>query len=174
MEERRTQFEAIYDAHFDYVWNSLRQLSIPERDLEDVCHEVFLVVFRKLDEYDSNRPVQPWLYGIAFRVASDYREKASHAREKLTDPDPPAEPPEVLDQLAAEEAREVIHEALQHVALERRAVLVLKELKDHPMKDVAEALSIPVKTAYSRLRVAREEMKEAVQSIVAERETDDG
>ena len=168
MDERRTQFESAYEAEFDYVWNALRRFGVPERDLKDVCHDVFIVVYRKWDEYDSDRPLRPWLYGIAYRVASDYNKKASNKRESLSDPDPPTEQPGVYDKLSKERARDVVMEALQHVDLERRAVFVMSELDGHAMPEVSEALSLPLNTAYSRLRFAREEFEEAVASIVDE------
>ena len=155
LEDRDPQFEQIYEAQFSYVWNSLRKMGISERNLEDVCHEVFVVAYRNLADYDTDRPVQPWLYGIAFRVASDWREKASHAREKLTDPDSPSEPPTALKDLSAEQARQVVMDAVQHIDPERRAVFVLNRLDGHAMPEVAEALSIPTNTAYSRLRSAK-------------------
>lgn len=173
MEQRGEKLEALYEEEAEYVWNSLRRLNVPERDVEDLCQEVFLTAYQNLEDYDADRPVQPWLFGIAFRIASDYREKASHSREKLTDPDPPSESPEVVEKLNAEAARKLVQEALEYVDLERRAVFVLHEVDGHAMKDVAESLSIPLHTAYSRNRVAKEEFKEAVRSIVDEEESDD-
>lgn len=165
--------EGIYEEQAGYVWNSLRKLGIPERDVEDLCQDVFLTAYQNLEDYDTDRPIQPWLFGIAFRIASDYREKASNVREKLSEPDPPAQSPEVLDRLSAEDARRVVREALQYVDLARRTVFILHELDGHPMKDVAESLSVPLHTAYSRNKVAREEFKEAVRSIVGEEKTDE-
>lgn len=173
MEERRDKLEAIYDEQAGYVWNSLRRLDVPERDVEDLCQEVFVTAYENLDDYDPSRPIQPWLFGIAFRLASDYREKASHAREKLTEPDPPAESPEVLERLSEKRAKKLVREALDYVDIDRRAVFVLYELEDQPMKEVADALSIPLHTAYSRHRVAREEFKEAVRAIVGQEEGDE-
>ncbi len=166
LEDRDAQFEAIYEEHFGYVWNSLRKLGIPERNLEDVCHEVFVTTYRNFEDYDQSRPIRPWLYGIAFRIASDYLEKASNAREKLTDPDPPAEAPSALSNLSAEDARRVVMDAVQQIDMERRAIFVLNKLDGHAMPEVAEALSIPVDTAYSRKRAAEETFERAVRSIL--------
>lgn len=173
MDDRREQLERIYDEQFDYVCNSLRRCGVPKRDLEDLCHEVFVTVFENLDDYDPDRPLQPWLFGFAFRIASDYREKASNAREKLTDPDPPSQAPEVVDKLSADEARDVVMEALQEVDMERRAVFVLNELDGHAMPDVAESLSIPTNTAYSRLRAARDQFETAVRQLLDEEAPDE-
>lgn len=170
MDDRREQLERIYDEQFDYVWNSLKRCGVPERDLEDLCHEVFVTIYQKLDDYDDDRPLQPWLFGFAFRIASDYREKASNAREKLTDPDPPSQAPEVVDKLSADQARDIVMDALQEVDMERRAVFVLNELDGHAMPEVADSLAIPTNTAYSRLRAAREQFEQAVRDLLDEEE----
>ena len=60
-------------------------------------------------------------------------------------------------------------EALEHVDLERRGVFILFELDETPMKDIAEALGIPLFTAYSRLRAARAEFTTAVRRIASQR-----
>ena len=35
---------AIFEEHFDYLWNRLRRLGVREADLEDLVHEVFIKV----------------------------------------------------------------------------------------------------------------------------------
>ncbi len=44
---------------------------------------------------------------------------------------------------------------IQRLDEEKRAVLVLSEIENLPMAEVALTLDIPVKTAYSRLAAAR-------------------
>ena len=75
----------VYRAHFGYVWHALRRLGVRTADLEDAAQEVFLVVHRKLAEFDATRPLRPWLFGILHRVASDNRRRAYNKREIQTD-----------------------------------------------------------------------------------------
>ena len=63
----------------------------------------------------------------------------------------------------------LVHRALEEVDVERRAVLILYELDEVPMKEIAVALGIPLFTAYSRLRVAREELTVAIRRLQNER-----
>src|SRR6478735_165833 len=65
----------VYERELDYLLASLRRLGVPQRDVEDVVHEVFLVMHRRWEDYDRLRPVRPWLFGIAFRVAAAQRRK---------------------------------------------------------------------------------------------------
>ena len=147
--------------------DTLRRLGVQERDLEDLCHDVFVVVFRNLDVYDARRPIRPWLFGIAFRVASDYRRSARHRREarRRRDevgacPAPPAD--EVM--LRRERQRLVVR-ALEELELDRRAVFVMHDIDGHVMPDIAAALGVPLNTAYSRLRLARADFAAAVKRV---------
>src|SRR5215831_12264435 len=68
-----------------FVWRALRRLGVAERDVEDVCQEVFMVVHRKIGEFEGRSTVRTWVYGIAIRVASDYRKRSHVRREVVTD-----------------------------------------------------------------------------------------
>ncbi len=163
---KRPDFTTIFQTECSYVWNTLRRLGVQERDLEDVAHDVFVAVHRKLDNYDPARPLKPWLFGIAFRVASDYRRLARHRRELMDDGfEAVDDRPSVDDQIATEQARKLVLDALEALDLDKRAVFVMHELDGHAMPAIAAALGIPVNTAYSRLRLAREAFAVAVKRI---------
>jgi RNA polymerase sigma-70 factor (ECF subfamily) len=153
-------FRQIFDTELSFVWNALRRFGVADRDLEDVAHEVFVVVDRHLAEYDPARPLRPWLFAIAFRCASDYRRRARHRHETLTcqqvDRTDPSETADV--RLVRTEERNLARRALLSVPDDRRAVVILHDFEDFPMNEVAAALGIPIKTAYSRLRLGREEL----------------
>lgn len=160
-------FRAIFDAELSFVWNALRRFGVAERDLEDVAHEVFVVVDRKFAEIDPTRPLRPWLFAIAFRTASDHRKRAYCKREALVGDDVErADGAERADDLMGRhQEQNLARRALLAVPEERRAVLVLADFEEVPMHDVATALEIPLKTAYSRLRVAREELIAAARRL---------
>jgi RNA polymerase sigma-70 factor (ECF subfamily) len=163
-------FRELFDSQLSYVWGVLRRLGVREADTEDLALEVFLHVHRRIAEYDESRPVRPWLFGFAYRIAARHRQKAHLRREVLGDaPDAASAHPSAEDQLATRQARDVVHEALDGVDLDRRAVLVLHDWDGVPITEVAEALGIPLNTAYSRLRVAREELTAAVKRLCARR-----
>jgi|tagenome__1003787_1003787.scaffolds.fasta_scaffold20310165_2 RNA polymerase sigma-70 factor (ECF subfamily) len=153
----RASFRDIYEQQFDYVHRAVRRLGIPVSDLEDAVHDVFVVVHRRLDHYDPRRPVRPWLFGIAFRVASDRRRRPVEIAGREADmlavadgrPSPEAH-------LATEEARRRVHAALDTLPLDQRAVLAMHDLEGHSAPEVAEGLGVGLNTVYSRLRLARE------------------
>lgn len=163
--------ERIYADQFDYVWRTLRRLGVRERDLEDKAHDVFIVVHRKLGDYDPGRPLRPWLFGIAFRVVSDYRRRAGFAREVPVDehhgPDELAA--DAFEHVVAAERRALVAEALEAIPDDQRAVFAAVEFEGLAVPEIARALSIPDNTCYSRLRLARRRFAAAVRRIAAPR-----
>jgi RNA polymerase sigma-70 factor (ECF subfamily) len=158
-------FRAAYQANFSYVYNSLRRLGVRDADLEDLAHDVFVAFYRGLSAYDPARPLRPWLFGIAFRIASDYRRRAAHRLEISKEThDLPDSTPSADAHVAASEARRAVLAALSTLDLDRRAVFVLHDLDGQPMPEIARALAVPLNTAYSRLRLAREQFAAAVRS----------
>jgi RNA polymerase sigma-70 factor (ECF subfamily) len=166
--EGTIDLRGLFTMHGPYVWNSLRRLGVAEPDLEDLTHDVFLQVQRHLGDYDRARPVRPWLFGFAFRIASQYRRRAHrrHERPGLDGAKGAVDPGALPDErLAAEQDRRLVLEALEAIDLDRRAVFVLYEIDGVPMDEIARSLGIPVNTAYSRLRVARAEFATAVKRL---------
>ena len=159
----------LFAAHAPYVWNTLRRFGVPGSDLEDVTHDVFVQVQRHLAEYDPTLPVRPWLFGFAFRLASQRRRQAFRRRETQSEQEHEAVDPGALpdERLAHAQDRRLVLEALEALDLDRRAVFVLSQIDEVPMADVARALAIPVNTAYSRLRAARVEFAAAVKRLRA-------
>jgi len=170
---REQQFHAIYAAELVYVWSSLRRLGVPATDVEDVAHETLLGVYRRLGDYDTSRPLRPWLFGFAYRMAADYR-KRMHRRHEVGEgefqiDEPAHEGPSAEQEMARGEERALVVEALRSIALERSAVFVMMEIDGCTAPEVAETLGIPLNTVYSRVRVARDEFTAAVRRLRARR-----
>lgn len=170
--DQAAHFREMFESEADYVWTTLRRLGVRPSDLEDAVHEVFIVVHRHLGEYDTARPLRPWLAGIAFRVASEHRRRARRRPEVVSDAEVATRADDALpadERVAQRQASEVLNEALESLADDRRIVFVLHDLDAQTMPEIAAALSIPLNTAYSRLRLAREDFAAAVRRIRAKR-----
>src|SRR5687768_15277156 len=66
-------FDEIYRAHFGFVWRTLRALGVPSAALDDGAQEVFVVVHRRLAEFEGRASVKSWLFAIARGVAANQR-----------------------------------------------------------------------------------------------------
>lgn len=158
-------FDALFREHARYVWRCLRQLGVADADAEDVCQEVFLTAQRKLSSFEGRSSLRSWLYGIALRLASDYRRSAYVRRERATaEPLEPSASEPASGALEPPEARRTLQALLSTLDEDRRAVLVLYEIEGFSMREVAEIVGCPMQTAYSRLYSARDALKAAAQS----------
>lgn len=162
-----SQFEQVYRAELRYVWNSLRRLGIAERMIEDLAHDVFLVVHRQLHAFDATRPIKPWLFGIAYRVAVGHHRRHGATRE-LLDGREPASAGGAHDPWPQQSAREEVLRALDSLTIEQRAVLILHDLDGETANEIADAMSLEVNEVYSKIRAARRELRRALDSLRAE------
>lgn len=166
----RFDLGAVYAREYDWVWHTLRRFGVASRNLADVTHDTFVVVHRRAADYDPSRPLRPWLFGIAWRVARDHLALGRNRRESITDEIEAVDPEAPQDQrIARAQAWELVVAALQSVELERRAVFILHDIEETPMPEVAAALDVPLKTLYTRLRLAREEFTAAVRRLKLQR-----
>jgi len=166
----RGDFELWFEQEFEYVWTALRRLGVREADLEDLVHETFLRVHRHSASYEPDRPLRPWLFGFAVRVASEFRRLARNRVEVPGLPEaPPDSSPNAEELVSSAQERRLVLEALDAIDWERRAVFVAIEIQEHTGPEVAESLGIPLNTVYSRLRLAREEFTAAFRRLQTRR-----
>lgn len=149
-------FDEIYERELDYVCRTLGRFGVRSADIQDAAHEVFLVLYRRWNEVDPKRPVHKWLFGVARRVAADYRAKR---RENPTE----IEIATSEDPLAAK--RELLRRAMDALDDDRRAVIILHDLEGHTGAEIAALLDIPANTVHSRLRLARADLVVAVRKL---------
>ena len=160
-----TRSGTAFRGELEYVQRTLRRLGTDRSEVDDLAQEVFLVLHRRWSEYDASRPLRPYLFGIAVRIALANRRKrvreVAFGNVELGDDGPGPE-----DVLCNKQTQALLQAALKHIPLPRRTVLVMHELDHVPVTEVAATLSIPLFTVYSRLRKARKELKVATQRIL--------
>lgn len=149
-------FHHVYRTELGYVLSTLRRLGIRPADTEDVAHDVFVAVYRHIGDYDATRPVRPWLFGFAFRIARDHKKLARHRHEVgelATEPAAPGAQPD--DALEEERLRRLLLQVLDALDFEKRSIIVMHDVDGLPVPEIAKLLEVPINTAYSRLRLAR-------------------
>lgn len=156
-------FEQIYDDNSVFIWRSLRGLGVPEPQVDDAVQEVFMVVHRRLADYEPRAHIRSWLFGIALRVAKDHKRSA---RRKPTVP--LADEPVIVahdspfEQVARNQALLFVERFLDTLSDEQRALFVLTELEQMRVPEVAELLGENLNTTYSRQRSLRKQFAEAL------------
>jgi RNA polymerase sigma-70 factor (ECF subfamily) len=148
--------QAIVAEHGAFVWRTLRRLGVGAADVEDVAQEAFLVVHRRLADYDARAGMRAWLYGICVRKASEHRRKAWYRREQPVAVAPEeSAPAEQAETIRRREAWAQLEAILAELDEKKRDVFVLFELEEMSLAQVAAAVGCPLQTAYSRLQSAR-------------------
>lgn len=152
----------IYDRHANFVWRVAKRLGVPEGALEDVMHDVFVIVHRRLDDYDGRAALTSWLYGITRGVASNHRRgRAREARRiERAQPKPQTLPP-TDDGAQRREAAAFVRRFLAELDPAKRDVFTMVDLEGLSVKDAANLAKINVNTAHARLRAARLAFKRA-------------
>jgi RNA polymerase sigma-70 factor (ECF subfamily) len=125
---------------------------------EDVAQEAFMSALAALDRFDRRRPFGPWLHRIVVNRAIDVSRARSARREVAA---------EALPESGAEDIAHAIDPellaALGELAVEARAVVVLRHLLGYTPGEIARLLDLPRGTVNSRLRRALDGLSEAVE-----------
>jgi RNA polymerase sigma-70 factor, ECF subfamily len=156
-------FTELYRDYFDFVWLSLRRLGVPLSHVNDGAQEVFLVVHRRMEDFEGRSSIKTWLFGIAVRVASQQRRTARrHPELPLTDEVEATNASDPHDATVHGQELKMLYELLDQLEDDKRAVFVLAELEQMTAPEIADALSIKLNTVYSRLRAARRDFDTAL------------
>jgi RNA polymerase sigma-70 factor, ECF subfamily len=160
-DSRDASIERLVGAHFDFIWRLLRRLGLDSSDADDAAQEVFIVAARRLTSIEHGRE-RPFLYGAALRVLANAR-RGKRRRRETTDAAlielPATSRP--LDELVDDErARARLDALLAALPPELRRVIVLAEIEELSTPEIAELEGVPLGTAASRLRRARERLRE--------------
>jgi RNA polymerase sigma-70 factor (ECF subfamily) len=162
----------VYEEHFSFVWRNVSSLGIAPSGVEDVVQDVFVVVHRRLSEFDGERAsLRTWLFGILRRVVADHRRTQRRKPAQFGTKEGDAEVETLTDNsrtgphesAARAEAVRVLSQMLDALDDDKREVFVLAELEQMSVPEIAQAIDLNVNTAYARLRAARKEFEEAVQ-----------
>ena len=158
-----------FEAEFDYVFRTLRRMGARPEEAQDLSQDVFVIMCRRWGEYQTDRPLRPWLVGIAHNVALDHfrrhsrREVASGSVEREDDAPKPDE------QLASQRARHLVLRALAQLSDQHRTILIKHDVEGVPIREIAAESSLPFFTAAARLRRARLRFAKTVKGLQAGR-----
>lgn len=158
-------FDEVYAGHVAFVWRVLRTFGLRDAQLEDGVQDVFLVVHRRLPEWEGRASITTWLFAIARRVAASHRRRGGGDRtEALLDE--PVGREDTFAAMSRAQASATVFQVLQQLDEDKRVVFALVELEQLSVPEVARMLDLNLNTAYSRLRLARQAFELAVRAQV--------
>ncbi|HEX4407061.1 MAG TPA: sigma-70 family RNA polymerase sigma factor [Polyangia bacterium] len=146
-------FEALYRAEWQRVRRRLRALGTSPRDLDDLCHEVFIVAHERLPEANMNGRPQLWLAQVCRYVAFAHRRRAAYRLEvpcgDLED-QTPAPQAANDDEAGSGHELEALHVALSAMNPRDRDLLALHEVGDLSFRALGDLCGCDPKTAKKR------------------------
>lgn len=150
------EFEALYRAHVDFVWRSLRRLGVRDAALDDATQEVFLVVHRRFAEFRPGSSAKAWLFAIAQRTASDQRRWVRRKGNLLPLHDElPSSADSPLQGAINRQATDLVLEFLDQLDEARRVAFILSDLEQMTAPEIGAALNVNTNTIYYRVASAR-------------------
>lgn len=163
--------EAVYRAHLDFVRRSLIRLGVRAAELDDATHDVFLVVARRLEEFEGRSTVRTWIFAIAMHVARGIRRDAARLgrkRHAIAQVEAQLDSARSRrDPFGDQDAARTLHALLEVLDDDKRAVFIMSELEQMTANEIAEVVGAPPATVYSRLRLARKKLDRAVKRLRA-------
>ena len=156
------QFAALFTQHADFVRRSLRRLGVPASDVDDALQEVFLVVHRRIADYEDRGLLRAWLFAISRQVASHYHRGTSRAENRRRGLIIDAASPDLEELLARREAEEVVTRFLDELDEAQREVFCLSDIEGLTAPEIVVALGLNLNTVYGRLRLARKRFEKFI------------
>lgn len=156
----QVDFERIYLEYKEKVWRLIAKYLPSRQDREDLFQEIFLKIHRALPRFRGEASPGTWIYRITVNAAISYLEKQKRHR-RLKD---------VFALFRSEEAVEdaephtdaVLWKPLEKLNPRQRMILLLADVEEQKLEEIAAMLKIPIGTVKSNLHRAREIVKKEV------------
>jgi len=154
-------FATLYDTWYEHVCRWLLALGASSADNEDLAQDVFLVVRRRLGDFDG-RNVAGWLYRIASRQVWQHRrrrwvQRVLGQRPAVDIEELPDARPSAATSLETKEKRLLLERLVAQMTEKRRVVFMLFEVEGYTGEEIADMLDVPINTVWTRLHHARKD-----------------
>jgi RNA polymerase sigma-70 factor (ECF subfamily) len=162
-------FDAVYEEQVEFVWRAVRRMGVRPADADDVVQDVFVIVHRRLAEFEGRAQVKTWVFKILLHVVRHYwrthqRKPGDRAGEDVTEmqtlmADHEKGPSASLERV---EALRILDRLLATLDDDKREVFVLAEIEQMTAAEIADIVDANANTVASRLRAARQDFEKAL------------
>ena len=162
----RTAFVALFNRFAPKVKSYLMRLDLPGSRADELAQETMLIVWRKAANYDpATASAAAWIFTIArnLRIDAARRDKlALRDTDPLEDAPAPLQADQLLD---GTDRAERVRAAIATLPSEQADVLRLSFFDERPHAEIEQALGIPLGTVKSRLRLAMNRLRAALEDL---------
>ncbi len=163
----RLTFDQIYEEWFEQVGRWVRALGGPAADRDDLLQDIFVVVHRRLPDFDGEN-LPGWLYQITRRRVRDFRRlgwvrRLVFGRGELPDvPHPNTSPEEAL---GIRRKQLLLQDLFDRLNDGERSALSLFELEGLSGEQIAELEGVPLNTVWARIHSGRRKLRGHLERI---------
>ena len=155
-------FELIFKAYFRFVSNVSYRIVDKKQEAEEVCQEVFIKIYKKINTFKQQSSLKTWIYRITINCALKYAQKKTKENNGLVsfdDENSVASPiKNVREKIDNQVNEKLVEKLLNYLNVEQRICIVLRSIEGLSYKEIAAVLKIPINTVRSRIKRAREAM----------------
>lgn len=152
--------QEIIQQYGPFVWRTVRALGVRSEDVPDVCQEVFIVICRKLGDFEGRSALSTWIYAVCLRRVQSYQRSLARRKEspvtQLPDQDVPARQ---IDDISKNQRQTLLLEAIGQLKKAEREVFVLYEIEEKSIAEVAQIVERPQRTVYDLRNRARKSIE---------------
>lgn len=156
-------YEILVKQYERLVWHMVSRVLNKQEDIEDLCQEVFIKIYRNLKKFKFDSKLSTWIATIAYREALNYKR-----RHKFPD-NQEVESVVIADHISPETLSsknsvvELVHKIIEKLPQHYRTILTLYHLEEFNYKEIEEITGMPEGTVKNYLFRARKLMKEAIE-----------
>jgi RNA polymerase sigma-70 factor (ECF subfamily) len=152
-------WRALYDRHHGRVAELVRAIGITGGESDDLCQEIFLIIYRHLGSFRGEARLSTWIHRLATREAFRHarRGRMRRALAQLVYRERVSPPHDWAESEGAR--RQYLSQLLARLPPERRAALVLFEIEGRSVEEIAEVCGCAVNTVWTRIHRARVQLE---------------
>jgi RNA polymerase sigma-70 factor (ECF subfamily) len=160
-------FDTVYETCVDFAWQTVRRMGVCAADADDVVQEAFVVVHRRLAEFEGRAQIKTWVFKILVHLVRHYwrthqrrpGDQAADDTAQIQTLQAGHDPAGALERV---EALRILDRLLAELDVDKREVFVLAEIEQMTAAEIAEIVEANPNTVASRLRAARQEFEKAL------------
>jgi RNA polymerase sigma factor (sigma-70 family) len=142
-----------------------------QEDVEDICQEVFVKVFRKIKKFRGESRLSTWIATIAYNTSISHIRGKARKQEELVDEEArldlgKTDEWQVQGTVEKEEAKKILLQLIEKLPVQYRTVLTLFHLEEFSYKEVEEITGMPEGTIKSYLSRARKLLKDKLEKVI--------
>lgn len=153
-------WRALYERHYEHVARLVRALGIQDGEADDLCQEIFLIVYRHLRSFRGEARLSTWIHRMATREAIRHAKKR-RLKRALLEVFARNERPQLPRDWAENEAsrRQYLSQLLERLPPDRRLALVMFEIEGRTVEQISEVMGCAVGTVWTRIHRARVQLE---------------